>query len=283
MKTKLSEFLFQTLLLTSGSALCALAVNGILIPHNFLSSGLTGVALVIYYKAPVLSVATLYLLINIPIFVLGWFYVGLRFVLYSAWGMLMYSLMLYFLTFNMGIPDKMLATFVAGAMTGVGIAIMLKSYGSAGGSEILYVISNKLFSMSIGTGTILLNGTVLGVALFLFPLVSVLYTLVFIGVSAFFTDKVFHGSTTRQAVLIISEKWSDIVDEMTQGNRLSVTLIKGRGGYKGSERTILYSVINRKNVHSLKRLVTHKDPNAFMAIMDAADVIGEHVGNQPHW
>jgi uncharacterized membrane-anchored protein YitT (DUF2179 family) len=120
-------------------------------------------------------------------------------------------------------------------------------------------------------------------SLFLFPLQSVLYTLVFITTSAVVTDKVFLGLAKRQAVLVISSKWQDIVNEMTSNNRLGVTLLKGKGGYLGTEETILYSIIKRENIHSLKKIVSSHDPNAFVAIMDAADVIGENVGNQPHW
>jgi uncharacterized membrane-anchored protein YitT (DUF2179 family) len=111
----------------------------------------------------------------------------------------------------------------------------------------------------------------------------VLYTLVFIAVSAYTTDLVFHGLVRRQAALIISERWPRIVQEMTSGAGFGVTLLSGRGGFEGSERTILYSVLGRSKVPLLKRLVTRVDPNAFIAIMDASDVTDERVGNQPRW
>jgi uncharacterized membrane-anchored protein YitT (DUF2179 family) len=277
------DFFFHTLLLLIGSALCAAAVNGILIPQEFLSSGLTGATLIFYYKYPVVSVGVLYLLINIPVFFLGWFFVGFRFILYTAWGMLIYSVMLYVLTIDLGITDKMLGAVVAGGMTGVGVAIMLRSYGSAGGSEVLCVILHKLFSLTLGTGTVIVNAVILLGALILFPLETILYTLIFIIVSAFATNMVFHGIARRRVVLIISDKWQDIVNDMTNVNRMGVTLFKGKGGYQGTEKTILYSIIKRKHIHSLKSLIAAKDPNAFVAIMDAVDVNGEKVGNQPHW
>jgi len=282
-KKRLSEFFYNTLLLTVGSALCAVAVNGILIPHHFLSSGLTGIALIIFYKYPVLPVGVFYLLINIPVLLLGWLFISLRFVLYTAWGMIIYSLMLYTMNVDFGITDKLLGAIIAGGITGFGVAVMYRSYGSAGGSEIIFVILNRIFSLTLGTGSVIVNGIIMISSLFLFPLQSVLYTLVFITTSAVVTDKVFLGLAKRQAVLVISSKWQDIVNEMTSNNRLGVTLLKGKGGYLGTEETILYSIIKRENIHSLKKIVSSHDPNAFVAIMDAADVIGENVGNQPHW
>lgn len=283
MKKKLLDFLLHTALLAAGSALCAVAVNGILVPHNFLSSGLTGVALLLFYKWHALPLGALYLLCALPVFLLGWLTMGLRFVVYTAWGMVIYSLMLYAPVPDLGIADKMLGAAAAGALTGVGVAVMSRSYGSAGGSEMLFAILHKLFGLTLGTGTLLFNAALLAGALFFFPAENVLYTMVFITVSAVATDKAFHGLATRQAVLIVSDKWRQIADEMTANARLGATLLRGSGGRFGAEKTIIYSVIKRGDIHALKTLAAARDPNAFIVIMDAADVTGERVGNQPLW
>ena len=280
---RLLDILFHTALLAAGSALCAAAVNGILVPHNFLSSGLTGVALLLFYEWHTLPLGALYLLCALPVFLLGWLFMGLRFVLYTAWGMVIYSLMLYVPVPDLGITDKMLGAVAAGALTGVGVAVMSRSYGSAGGSEMLFAILHKLFGLTLGAGTLLLNAALLAVALLFFPTENMLYTMVFITVSALATDKAFHGLATRQAVLIVSDKWRQIADEMTANARLGATLLRGSGGRGGAEKTIIYSVIRRVDIHALKTLATARDPNAFIAIMDAADVTGERVGNQPLW
>ncbi|MGD9643127.1 MAG: YitT family protein [Elusimicrobiales bacterium] len=283
MHKKLLDFLLHTGLLAAGSALCAVAVNGILVPHNFLSSGLTGVALLLFYKWHALPLGALYLLCALPVFLLGWFFMGLRFVLYTAWGMLIYSLMLYVPMPDLGIADKMLAAAAAGGLTGVGVAVMSRSYGSAGGSEMLFAILHKLFGLTLGAGTLLFNAAVLGAALFFFSAENVLYTMVFIVVTALATDKVFHGLATRQAALIVSERWREIAGDLTANARLGATLLRGSGGRGGSEKTIIYSVIRRGDIHALKTLAAARDPNAFIVIMDAADVTGVRVGNQPLW
>ncbi|HNX23521.1 MAG TPA: YitT family protein [Spirochaetota bacterium] len=283
MKKHLVDFFYNTFLLTLGSAICAVPVNAFLIPHEFLSSGITGVSLIIYYKFHVLPVGLLYLLINIPVFFLGWLLVGLRFVFYTIWGMTLYSIMLYLLNFQIVISDKMLAAVIAGALTGLGVAIMLRSYGSGGGSEILCVIMNKFFSLTVGTGAIIINSIILLVSATLFPIENVLYTFVFMAVSTRVTDMVFHGLTRRKAVLIISDEWKEIVHVLTNIHKKGVTLINGQGGYNGDDKTILYSVLNRNDVPALKRIVTEIDPRAFITIMGASDVVGVDVGNQPHW
>lgn len=283
MTKRLNEFVRHTILLAVGSAICALAVKGILMPHGFLSRGMTGAALIVYYKWPVLPIGVIYLLMNIPVFALGWRFVGVRFVLYSLWGMVLYAVMLYLITVRIEISDKMLGAVVAGAMSGIGVAVILRSYGSTGGAEILCVIMNKVLSITLGTGSLILNAVVLTVAAMLFPIENVLYTLVCAVVSAQATDVVFHGLTKRQAAIIISDNWKDIARELTNTHRVGVTLINGQGGYQGADKTILYSVVNRANVSSLKKVVLDNDPNAFIALATAEDVTGVEVGNQPHW
>lgn len=280
---RLYDFLYNTLLLSAGGTVCAISVNGILIPQEFLSSGMTGVTLAFYYKFPVVPVGVMYLLINIPVFILGLVFVGLRFVLYSLWGMLLYSAMLFVFNFSIGIEDRMLAAVIAGGLNGVGVAIMLKSYGAPGGSEILSVIMNKFFSITLGAGGVIINAAVLLISYSLYPLDKVLYTLVYIIVSMWGTDYIFHGLSRRQAALIISDKWEEILKELTDVHKIGVTLLHGRGGYHTNKKMILYTVINRRTVSALKKSATEIDPNVFISIINASDVTGVEVGNQPRW
>lgn len=145
------------------------------------------------------------------------------------------------------------------------------------------ILLYKLTGISVGTGSIIINSILLGISAFIFPLENVLYTLIFIVVSAWVTDAVFHGLAKRRTVMIISEKWNEILAKITSGNSFRVTLINGKGGYLGLEKSVLLSVINSRQISSLKALVMKEDSNAFIAIMEASDVTGEDVGNQPHW
>lgn len=282
-KKTIGEFARHTVLLVLGSALCALSVNAILVPHGFLARGMTGAALIVHYTHPVLPIGVLYLLMNVPVFALGWRFVGLRFTLYSLWGMAIYSVMLHVVTMPVEIHDKMLATVIAGAISGTGIAVILRSYGSTGGAEILCVIMHKAFSITLGAGSMILNVVVLAVGAMFFPIEAVLYTLVYVAATAQVTNMVFHGLARRQAALIISDRWQEIARELTNAYRFGVTCLRGQGGYHGTDRTVLYSVVNRRNVSPLKKAVLEKDPDAFIALMAAEDVTGVEVGNQPHW
>src|SRR3989339_143950 len=273
----------QSLFLLIGSAFCAFSVKAVLIPQGFFSTGLTGAALVLYYRYPVAPIEVLYLMINIPIFLLGWAFVGVRFVLYSLWGMLLYSLMLHIINVEINISDPILSVITAGGFSGIGVAIFLGSFGFTGGAEIFSGIIHKLFSFSVGTGTAIINGIVLTACTVLFPIEMVLYAVVYAVVNMLTIDKVFYGPTQRKAALIISEKWFEIINDLIGKCNIGVTTIKSNGAYQGTGKTILYSVFSRKDVNAVKKVVLQNDPGAFMALMTAEDVTGLRIGNQPHW
>ena len=283
MVKKTANFLYQLILLTAGSVLCAFAVRAFVMPHGFISRGLTGFALVICYLWPALPVGAVYFALNVPVFLLGGYFVGRRFVLYSLLGLAIYSLALAFIDVDVAIADPMLCAVIAGALSGVGAALLLRSYGSSGGSEIISVVLNKLFGITVGTGAMIVNAAVLVLSALLFPIEKVLYTLVFVFVSSQFTNQVFHGLARRRTALIMSEQWQAVAEALTRKHKFGVTLLSGHGGFEGMDRKLLYSVVQRQEVSALKRTVNEIDGNAFITIMDADDVTGVEIGNQPHW
>ena len=135
-------------LIGMGNVLIAIAVNGIVIPHEFLSGGVTGTALLLHYLFPFLPVASLYLVLNIPLFAFGWAFVGRRFFIYSIVGMLSLTATLEWVHLRVVLDDRILAALFAGVLTGIGGGLTLRSHGSAGGLDILSVILLKRFSIS---------------------------------------------------------------------------------------------------------------------------------------
>ena len=114
-----------------GNTLIAVAVNGIVIPHQFLSGGVTGTALLLHYIFSFLPVAPLYLILNIPLFAVGWAFVGRRFFLYSIIGMLTLTGTLEWVQVSIPLQDKLLATIFAGILTGIGAGLTLETRGDA--------------------------------------------------------------------------------------------------------------------------------------------------------
>jgi len=270
-------------LLVLGSLLCGVGVNGILIPHGFVSGGVTGLALVIHYLAPSLSVAMIYALANVPLFIAGWFFISRRFFLYSIVGTLIFSAAVQWAHFPVPVQDKLLAAILAGLIFGTGSGVILKSMGSAGGTDILSVIFLRHFSIRVGTTVLAFNTLVLATAALLFSLEDALYTLIYLYVSTKIVDLVVTGLSQRKAVFIISPRWEKISPRILTEIHRGVTILRGQGAYSQREQQILYTVVTFREVATLKQIVRSEDPAAFVVVSDTAEVMGRRIGNQPHW
>jgi len=279
----LSRALWNLGLITLGSVLCAVAVNGILIPHRFVSGGVTGSALVIHYILPSVPVSWLYFLLNIPLFAIGWIFVGRRFFFYSIAGMVIFSGALQWVQVPVAVQDPILSALLAGIISGAGSGIILRSMGSAGGTDILSVILVKRFSVRIGTTVLAFNSGVLIAAAIFSSFESALYTLVYLYVSSHILNLVVTGLSQRKAIFIISPHWEEISEGILREIRRGVTIIRGQGGYSGRNEQILYTIITFRDLARLKRMIRRVDPGAFVVVTDTLEVMGHHIGTQPNW
>ncbi len=275
--------LWNLFLISFGSVVCAVAINGILIPHGFLSGGFVGTTLIIHYLFPFLPVAGIYFVLNIPVYLLGWKYIGRRFFLYSIAGMVIFSLAILWKPFIIPVHDRMLAAIFAGILSGAGGGIILKSFGSAGGMDILSIILFKRFSIRLGTSILVLNILILSFAAYVFSMEEALYTLIFLFVSTQVLNVVMYGLSQRKAVHIISPEWQKIQRSIMETIHRGVTLIDGRGGYTGHGIHLVFTVISHQELPRLKKLIHAIDPQAFVVVSDTLEVMGRGIGNQPHW
>jgi len=279
----LKQILWNLLLITVGSLLCAVAVNGILIPHQFFGAGFAGISLIIHYLVPAFPIAGLYFILNVPLFAIGWMYVGRRFFLYSIAGMVIFSGALLWNPGSLPVHDKILSALLAGIIVGLGSGIILKSLGSAGGMDILSIILMKRFSTRLGSSILASNGLILAAGAVLFSLDMALYTLIYLYVNSSIVNLVVAGLSQRKAVFIISPQSDAISQKILEKIHRGVTTIGGKGGYTGGEQHILYTVITFRELARLKKMINDIDPNAFVVVTDTLEVMGRQVGNQPHW
>lgn len=266
-----------------GSVLCAVAINGILIPHQFVTGGITGLALLIHNFIPSLDAGWIYFFLNLPLFALAWMAVGRRFFVYSIIGAVSLTLAMATIHLPIVIEDKMLDALLAGLLIGAGVGITLRSSGSQGGTDILSVMLLKRLSISIGSTVLCINIILLLMVVFLYSLESVLYTLVVLFVSSKVVSLVVTGLSQRKAVFIISTHWEQIAGEILKDIRRGVTILEGEGGYTRQQEHILYTVVNFRDIGQLKRLIQQIDENAFVVISDTLEVMNQRIGNQPHW
>ena len=270
-------------LITVGCIVCAVAIKGILIPKEFLAGGVTGLSLLIYYLLPALPVGVIYFILNIPLFVVGWMFVGRRFFWYSIAGVVIFSAVMLLPCPVIPINDMILAALTAGIITGAGSGIILRSLGSAGGLDILSVVLFKKYSIRPGTFVLAFNALLMTAAAIRIPLEMILYTLIFMYVTSYFVNLIVTGLSQRKAVMIISPQWQKISDEIRERLQRGVTIVRGEGGYTGNELHILYSVITFSELSRFKEMIRKMDPDAFVVVTETLEVMGKRIGNQPHW
>ncbi len=141
-----------------------------------MSGGFTGLALVVHYLWSELPVSALYLLFNIPLFAVSWFWVGRRFFAYSLAGMAIFTFALASIQVQIPLTDPLLCALLAGIFMGAGVGTILRSMGSTGGTDILSVILFQHGSVSPGTTILVSNALILVLSLVFFPLETILYT-----------------------------------------------------------------------------------------------------------
>jgi uncharacterized membrane-anchored protein YitT (DUF2179 family) len=181
------------------------------------------------------------------------------------------------------VEEKLLAALLAGLIFGAGSGVILKSLGSAGGTDILSVILLERFSVRLGTTVIAFNSLVLAGAAFLFSLEDALYTLIYLYVSTKIVDLVVTGLSQRKAVFIISPAWEAITSRILKEVHRGVTIMSGQGAYSKKEQRIIYTVVTFQEVASLKKIVRQEDPQAFVVVSETTEGMGHRIGNQPHW
>jgi uncharacterized membrane-anchored protein YitT (DUF2179 family) len=274
---------WNLLLIFAGSVVCAIGIKGILVPKQFLAGGVTGMALLAHYVLPSLPIGFIYFLLNIPLFVIGWMFVGRRFFWYSLAGMMLFSAVIFWPFPVFPIEDMILNALAAGIITGLGSGIILRSLGSAGGLDILSIILFKRFSIRPGTTVMAFHAIILFIALFRLPLERVLYTLIYFFINAYFVNLVVIGFNQRKAIMIISPQWEEISRQIMEKLQRGVTMVKGVGGYSGQPLHILYSVVTIAELSRFKEMIRKIDPNAFVVVTETQEVMGKGIGNQPHW
>ena len=274
---------FNLLLIFAGCILCATALKGILVPKQFLAGGITGLSLLVHYVLPSLPLGLIYFILNIPLFVIGWLFVGRRFFFYSLAGVFIFSAVIFGPYPVIPIEDMILSALAAGILTGAGSGLILRSLGSAGGLDILTVVLFKKFSIRPGMFILAFNVALMALSILRLPLEMVLYTLISLYVSAQFVNFVLIGLSQRKAIMIISPKWNEISRAIMDKLQRGVTVVRAQGGYSGKELHILYSVITFTELSRFKEIIRILDPQAFVVVTETLEVMGKRIGNQPHW
>ena len=262
-------------LITLGSIIIGIGLKGIVIPHGMIIGGFSGAGILIFYYTDILTPGIWYLLLNIPVFLLGWIFISKRFLFYSLYGTIVLTIAIDFIQFEIPVKDLIPAVLAGGVIVGAGAGLIFRSLGSAGGNDILSVLLNQKFGIRIGTFNFSFNFVLF---LFSFGLLNtdlILYSMAM----SYITSQVIEYFMTlfnqRKMIFIISNNPREISDEIMNKLKRGATFLKGEGSYSGKQKDIILTVVNTFQIKRIEEIVFTIDPEAFLITENTFNVLGK--------
>ncbi|MGH4121314.1 YitT family protein [Clostridium sp.] len=261
-----------------GSLISALGINLFISNAQLLSGGATGISLIIQYLFKFPAGYTV-LLLNIPLLILSYKYLNIRFTILTFIGIISFSLFLILtapLKSLITTDDTLILCLYGGVLNGIGIGTLFSNHGSAGGVNIISaLIKVKHDNFKIGRISFFINISIVCIATFFFGITSALYTVAAMFITAEVTDRIINGISKQKLVLIITQKEKEICDGILYKMHRGVTFLYGQGAYTGKNEKILFCTIALHQIPELKLIVKEIDDNAFMITVDASEVRGK--------
>lgn len=270
------HYVYTYVVMTVGMALFAFGVDSFLIAHHMVSTGFSGIAIIIYYISN-LPIGMTNIVLNIPVLFAAWKWLGKSYVVGTIYGTLMSSFLIDLFSFmapKMITHDPIISAILAGITSGVGLGLVYRVGGNTGGLDPIAFIVRKYWGFQIGSITSAFNFLVLIGGAFVVGLEPAAYTLVNVFVFAYVSNRVVVGFSRRKAVFIISDKTQAVCTCIMQKMGRGATILHGEGAYTHQPKQVILAAVNLMQIAKLKRLVEEVDDKAFMLITDANEVIG---------
>jgi uncharacterized membrane-anchored protein YitT (DUF2179 family) len=287
-KIDLKKEVFDYSIITIGTILTAVGIVLFLVPYNIVAGGVSGLAIVMNELFG-WWVGLQMIVYNLFLFALGFKLLGMGFGVKSIYSAIALSLFtdLFQQVFKMNevLPnmvnqtqnpglDMMLMTAVYGAIiTGAGMGLVIWRGATTGGTDILAIIFNKYFHVSVGTGLLIADSVITASSILISPILP-MYGIITIFIMAKTIDGIVTGLESTKTVLIISDYHDRIKEMIYEELDRGMTFIKGAGGYTNKDKDIMMVTISRSEVGILKNNLHEIDENAFVIILPNNEALG---------
>ncbi|AOZ92310.1 YitT family protein [Paenibacillus crassostreae] len=266
--------LFRFLMMVIGASLVAVALEIFLVPNDIIDGGITGLSIMASHFSG-LPLGIFLTLFNLPFLFLGYRQIGKTFALSTLFSIIVMSIGTYLLhPVQAFTSDPLLGSVFGGVILGVGVGLVIRAGGSTDGTEIVAILLSKKSSFSVGEVVMFINVFILSSAGFVFGWDHAMYSLIAYYIAFKLIDVTNEGVDQSKSVWIISEKYKEIGDALTQRLGRGVTYLEGEGSYSGESKKVIFVVITRLEEAKLKTIVSDWDSNAFVAIGNIHDVKG---------
>ena len=271
--------IYPVLTILLGAAIYAFGLTYFVVPHHLFEGGATGITLITFYLFKI-PVSLMNLLINIPLFILAWKIFGAKSLYSSLLGTLALSAWLaVFERIPLHIDlqgDLLITALIAGILLGIGLGIIFNAGGTTGGTDILARILNKYTHISMGKLLFILDFCILMLILLIFKdLRLVSYTLLFDFIVSRVIDLIGEGGYAGKGFMIFTKRPDQLAKAINDDLGRGVTFISGQGYYSQEDLKIIYCIVGRNEIVKMKEMIHRIDPQAFITITEAHEILGE--------
>ena len=280
MKKINSRIFVELFMIALGCAIYGLSLDMISVPNKLADGGISGIALILRHFWRInMGLSTL--ILNIPLIILGYRFMGKRLLFYTIWGTACLS---FFLSFWRLVPiisqlnlehDLFLSAILAGVLSGFGLGLVFRYNGTSGGTDIIARIFQLKLGIPSGKTLLACDAIVLFASLSYLDIKHMMYTLFASYVLAKVMDTVQQGAYSARGLFIISDNYQEIGTMINNKLERGFTYLAGTGGYQKKKRPVIYVVVSPREVPTIKNMVEEIDSNAFISIIEVHEALGE--------
>ena len=271
-----NEHLASTVQIVLGCALGALAYPLFLVPNHIAPGGLTGLATVLNYLFH-WPVGTTSLLMNIPLFIIGYRAMGRVFVIRSLVATVLFSVLIDLIPLPPMTQQPLLGAVFGGVLLGAGLGLILRGGATTGGTDIIGRLVHKAFP-HIQIGKVIMAAdaliVVLGAVVFR-SVESAMYAVIVIFVNSRLLDYILYGTGSGKLLLAVTEHAQEISDAITSKMGRGITILPVKGGYTGKEKSMVVCAVKKNEVPHLTKIIRQVDTETFIIITEAGEILGE--------
>ena len=262
-----------------GSVLYSLSFDWFYVPNQIGFGGLTALGMILNHLSPAIPIGTAVLVLNIPIFILGWKFLGGHTLVSSLFAMAATSVLVDLIAAIYAFPpmDPMLAAVFGGVSLGASLGMIFSKGATTGGTDLIARLLKLPFAwLPVGRLLLVVDlSMLLAVSIAFRSMESAMYGMISLYISTLVMDGVLYGMDQSKVAYIITATPRIMAEEIDRQLDRGVTFLRGEGSFSGKERLVLMCAFKQRQIVPLKALVHELDPQAFLIVCDAHEVLGQ--------
>ena len=288
MKRSTARLIWEYLVLTIAAFIFAFAWEGFMIPNGMSAGGMMGLCTVVQYATGgAIPASTSYIVVNAALILAAVLLMGIGFGFKTIYCIAISSLAMSLISSTPAlhsiqgqcfyVRESLMIPILAGVLEATGLGLIIRYGGSTGGTDIVALMINKYWPISLSTVFLISDFVIIFLILFIpeKTFADMIYGLIEIVVFTMFIDTIVGGRRSSYQLLVFSDKYEEIADHIINNMDRGVTLLKGQGWYTKSDKNVLLILISQKQFPALSKVIKEMDPRAFISVTNTHNVYGE--------